>query len=119
MVRVPEAPAAPGPAGPLRARRSGRPRRGMTLGIQRGAGNQAAVMAARSMLARQPAPAPAPPVPAPAPGVTPPGPAPDPAAELKKAEDFVKGGPYKAEVTPGGRVPRPASRRTTTRPRAR
>jgi outer membrane protein OmpA-like peptidoglycan-associated protein len=68
----------------------------MMLGIQRGAGNQAATMAARALLARQPA---APP--APAPGVAPPAAAPDLAAELKKAEEFVKGGPYKADVTPG------------------
>lgn len=78
----------------------------MMLGIQRSAGNQAAGLAVRALLARQPttAPAPAPGVtPAPAPGLTaPPGPAPDPAVELKKAEDFVKAGPYKSDVTPGG-----------------
>ena len=68
----------------------------MMLGIQRGAGNQAATMAARALLARQAA------APAPAPAVSPPAAAPDLAAELKKAEEFVKGGPYKSDVTPGG-----------------
>jgi outer membrane protein OmpA-like peptidoglycan-associated protein len=70
---------------------------GMMLGIQRGAGNHAAATAARALLARQTA---APP--APAPGVSPPTAAPDLAAELEKAEAFVKGGPYKSDVTPGG-----------------
>ena len=62
----------------------------MMLGIQRGAGNHAAAQAARSFLARQ--------------AVAPPAPAPavDPAEELKRAEAFTKGGPYKADVTPGG-----------------
>src|SRR5215218_10117850 len=66
----------------------------MMLGLQRRAGNQAATQAARAFLGRQAAP----PAPAPAPAA----PALDPAEELKKAEAFVKGGPYKSEVTPGG-----------------
>jgi len=60
---------------------------GMMLGLQRRAGNHAAAQAAQAYLARQ---------------VAPPAPVVDPAEELKKAEAFVKGGPYKSEVTPGG-----------------
>jgi outer membrane protein OmpA-like peptidoglycan-associated protein len=86
--RVPAATALAGAAAPAHAPAG---LAGMMLGIQRGAGNQAAAQAARSFLARQ---AVAPPAPA--------APALDPAEELKRAEAFTKGGPYKAEVTPGG-----------------